>query len=1481
MRKLVVMPFFRGEIPSEERLASPSLYQNAPADDPAAILEGVAMASLVGILRQLGELSEYAAEVFDNLRKEVDVTAKRREKLLVRVKKLERTVPKVEEMVLKQNDPLQFVHTPGLRFKADVKLNQDIFTHNLPPSFVLQARKRCQQPPQFYRLDRFREVAVGSCMKRYSDVTFFKTMWEQQESLKAQASLQLQSKRGNAAVRPSLTVTIPTNQSESGLSREKESLLKVESESSVKVESESSAKVEIASEKVQFPPSLSLAIPTDQSEKEQNICEKETYVPAYRVRNKSPTIQPTLSLGLPREESMMDNFVAREGLQSSARENLQFYPRKDLQSSLKLDVQFSPTKDLPLIEDLQIPVTKDLHFPAKEDANFSERKDLSFATREGLQFSVPKNLHSSTREDLQSSTLEDAQSTCESENGNASEEQEDILESEGNITEQKTTGPVLKRCLSAPVGKLEDLQDYTSVVAEVSDDDGLNSDSNSPMGSATGSTGFRSELMSPVLIDRQSPYHRFSPSPSRKILESPDLMVGWKGQRAFGGNWSQRKSSNDLLSGRNIEGGETEMEGDKQKGGSFRSVTDPLQRFPRVGSPGWPFGVEEYSRSSSLNSRRSIMLGVPPALSKWTMPEEEKREKEEIGEKGEKGEMEENGDKREKGEGFAVPLMPPPGMVSRNSQSLKKSMDDIAFRQKRSSEATIGVSSPPETTQFHSISSPDCDVGGGKYDRVHFLSATSSLQECESLEKTGQNVSSPVSSFTSTTRAFPQNLSVPSELVVSGLSETGLYEEFPVFGENEVNHGDGIGPSRQSAQVQLGFAMPQITELGSNFINLDEEGKDYRKRIDCNDGTMSDYFSTSDDALFQQKSTVSFLNMNSDELLPSPFSMKKPEVTSTQDKVSSIIRTRSLPSDDCQKKSEANGKIESQAGDVLKWNSKHKSPAAILIEGRSQSQTSSPAREIVSASPNRKGQDSPQLDSARFRSAFLAAFSPSGSVSNSVASTPRDDVMKNTKNGFGSSHGNGGPMSYSMSLSSLNTLSSLPDTPFSGQQTPRPTSSNSSTPTSYHGKNSTKSATSSTASPARLSRRSGLVPSLPLPPQQQLDSIDMKIQDRSIRRSQSQKTYRPSPMTGRNDRVKNERGRDIRGLDSPAGEKKLIRDFFDEAEKLLWLEMEADEREGFQSQQKNRKSFDKISSDSDEPFWSLSRISVKNESNGPLSKMENYEYSHNSNSHFLPTLSGLNGGNSPPEITSTRKMERFQKNQNDSQNGDELSTNTLSFNGNSDSKHKGNESTTLGVPRSTSWPPSVSSADMISRKNEGEEDIDILHVKPVPFQGFGHDCSGLTKCGHPNHRESRREEFREDSREDREISKESLTEASILSIDEEGNPDGAAVPLSNFENDSQVGVLFVSKVIKTELGEEMVLVSEAPKPRPLPHPLFQSRSQRGLPFAGGLLNDSSSPDKSRSRRVMPSDSPEKDVYLERIRSKALSRREVVQDDFSR
>ncbi|KAJ0027736.1 hypothetical protein Pint_34984 [Pistacia integerrima] len=126
------MPLTRYQIRNEFSLADPELYKAADRDDPEALLEGVAMAGLVGVLRQLGDLAEFAAEIFHDLHEEVMVTAARGHGLM------------------------------------------NLITHGDLPRCVMDSYEEGRGPPRLFLLDKFDVAGAGACLKRYTDPSFFK-----------------------------------------------------------------------------------------------------------------------------------------------------------------------------------------------------------------------------------------------------------------------------------------------------------------------------------------------------------------------------------------------------------------------------------------------------------------------------------------------------------------------------------------------------------------------------------------------------------------------------------------------------------------------------------------------------------------------------------------------------------------------------------------------------------------------------------------------------------------------------------------------------------------------------------------------------------------------------------------------------------------------------------------------------------------------------------------------------------------------------------------------------------------------------------------------------------------------------------------------------------------------------------------------------------------------------------------------------------
>ncbi|KAG7019579.1 Protein SCAR3 [Cucurbita argyrosperma subsp. argyrosperma] len=168
------MPLVRVQVKSEFGLGKPHLYMEANNEDPKAVLDGVAVAGLVGILRQLGDLVEFAGEVFHGLQEQVMTTASRSHKVMVRLKQIEAALPSFEKAILTQTSHIHFAYTAGSEWHPRIRTEQNHFIYHDLPRFMMDAYEECRDPPQLHLLDKFDTRGPGSCLKRYSDPTFFK-----------------------------------------------------------------------------------------------------------------------------------------------------------------------------------------------------------------------------------------------------------------------------------------------------------------------------------------------------------------------------------------------------------------------------------------------------------------------------------------------------------------------------------------------------------------------------------------------------------------------------------------------------------------------------------------------------------------------------------------------------------------------------------------------------------------------------------------------------------------------------------------------------------------------------------------------------------------------------------------------------------------------------------------------------------------------------------------------------------------------------------------------------------------------------------------------------------------------------------------------------------------------------------------------------------------------------------------------------------
>ncbi|CAN6320323.1 unnamed protein product [Urochloa humidicola] len=168
------MPLSRHAVGNEYALGGRDLYRTANQHDPEAVLDGVAMAGLVGVLRQLGDLAEFAAQVFHGLYDEVMSTSARGHGLMLRVQQLEAELPLLEKESC-QRDYLYVASNRGVDWHSNPRVEHGVVTRGVTPRFIMASIKQCRGPPKLFMLDKYDIGGEGACLKRYTDPSFFKT----------------------------------------------------------------------------------------------------------------------------------------------------------------------------------------------------------------------------------------------------------------------------------------------------------------------------------------------------------------------------------------------------------------------------------------------------------------------------------------------------------------------------------------------------------------------------------------------------------------------------------------------------------------------------------------------------------------------------------------------------------------------------------------------------------------------------------------------------------------------------------------------------------------------------------------------------------------------------------------------------------------------------------------------------------------------------------------------------------------------------------------------------------------------------------------------------------------------------------------------------------------------------------------------------------------------------------------------------------
>ncbi|KAL9268134.1 SCAR2-like protein [Drosera capensis] len=168
------MPLNRYQLRNEYSLGDPELYRVVDKDDPEAILEAVAMAGLFGVLRQLGDLAEFAAEIFHDLHEQVVATAEKGHGLTARVQQLEAELPSIEKRLLSQTNHTTPLYNSGIDWHHNPCMDQNLITGVDLPRFVMDSYEECRGPPRLFLLDKFDVGGAGACLTRYTDPSFFK-----------------------------------------------------------------------------------------------------------------------------------------------------------------------------------------------------------------------------------------------------------------------------------------------------------------------------------------------------------------------------------------------------------------------------------------------------------------------------------------------------------------------------------------------------------------------------------------------------------------------------------------------------------------------------------------------------------------------------------------------------------------------------------------------------------------------------------------------------------------------------------------------------------------------------------------------------------------------------------------------------------------------------------------------------------------------------------------------------------------------------------------------------------------------------------------------------------------------------------------------------------------------------------------------------------------------------------------------------------
>merc|ERR1712150_97334 len=140
------------------------------------VLESVASAKLVGLLHQIGELSEFAQHIFETIFKETQLTGRRINGLGSRIQRVEQNMPKFEEIFMNKDPSYFYARDPttaSWKRNDRARLTCNLITAKSQSKPLENLRNKANPPPNLDELNPYRkEGDTVTCLHKYSNPGF-------------------------------------------------------------------------------------------------------------------------------------------------------------------------------------------------------------------------------------------------------------------------------------------------------------------------------------------------------------------------------------------------------------------------------------------------------------------------------------------------------------------------------------------------------------------------------------------------------------------------------------------------------------------------------------------------------------------------------------------------------------------------------------------------------------------------------------------------------------------------------------------------------------------------------------------------------------------------------------------------------------------------------------------------------------------------------------------------------------------------------------------------------------------------------------------------------------------------------------------------------------------------------------------------------------------------------------------------------------